>query len=104
MQSSCSDIFRSGVYILRDFGYALYDAVYDGAFVDDCVTGNGSGSYWMNSVRAEEALAGNFDLIAEAVEDFGGPYPGDAETADVLIRCYLLSEVLSDVIAEEYGI
>ena len=83
-----------------------YDALHDEMWIVDSITGNGSGSYWFSSWKAEKALCGNFDLMVEAYQDFGynsidldGLY---AETVDVTIRCYLLSEVLQNVLDNLY--
>lgn len=85
---------------LEDYGEKLNDALW----VDDSVTGNGSGSYFFNSYEAEEALAGNWDLAAEALEMFGcdsiNPFEKGAEWVDVTIRCYLLSQCISDYIEQ----
>ena len=80
------------------------DSLYDDMFVSDSVTGNASGSYTFNSWEAEENVCHNLDLLGEAVEEFGG---GDVlaekmsgEWADVTIRCYLLGQLLDEVIEE----
>lgn len=78
-------------------------ALYDRLWTADSVTGNASGSYYCNTWRAEEALAHNLDLLAEAVDEFGGEMDvlrDGAEACDVTIRCYLLSRTLSDVLDE----
>jgi len=70
----------------------------DELFCDDGITGNGSGSYWFSSYRAQIALIGNYDLIIEAGEEFGGISKEERynpESLDVIIRCYLLGEVIS---------
>ena len=80
--------------------------LYDTLFVEDSVTGNASGSYTFNTWKAEEYLCHNLDLLAEAIDVFGayaGTYKDcmeSAETADVTIRCYLLTECLSSVLDE----
>lgn len=80
--------------------------LYDTLFVEDSVTGNASGSYTFNTWKAEEYLCHNLDLLAEAIGEFGadaGTYKDcieSAETADVTIRCYLLTECLSSVLDE----
>lgn len=80
--------------------------LYDTLFVEDSVTGNASGSYTFNTWKAEECLCHNLDLLAEAIDEFGadaGTYKDcieSAETADVTIRCYLLTECLSSVLDE----
>lgn len=77
--------------------------LYDDMFVDDSVTGNGSGSYTFNAQEAKDNI--DLDLLADACDEFGG---GEDilrkgwEAMDVTIRCYLLSECLSDVLNELY--
>lgn len=81
-----------------------FEDVYDELWDEDSVTGNGSGSYWMSTWDAEEALCHNFDTLIEAMDDLG--YTGDTaisdpEGADVLIRCYMLRDVLSDLLFDQ---
>ena len=68
----------------------------------DGVTGNASGSYYCNAWRAEEAISHNWDLLEEALEEFGqsdiNPIEKGAEWCDVTIRCYLLSRCISEVL------
>ena len=81
----------------------LYNDLYDKMWIADGVTGNGSGSYFFNRYEAEEALLHNLDLLAEACEEFGDNtdvLKDGAEACDVTIRCYLLSEVLAEVLDE----
>lgn len=69
----------------------------------DSVTGNASGSYYCNAWKAEEALCHNWDLLADALEEFGGDTDilrQGPEACDVTIRCYLLGECLSEVLDE----
>jgi len=68
----------------------------DDLWTDDSVTGNASGSYYCNAWRAEDAIAHNWDLIADMIDEFDaadvlrkGP-----EAIDVSIRCYLLSQAI----------
>ena len=78
----------------------------DDAFVSDMVTGNASGSYYCNAWKAEEALAHNWDLIAEVSADFGIDEPTfdkGPEYWDVSIRCWMVGQVLDEAI-EECGI
>ena len=83
--------------------YDAFDHLYDKMWVDDSVTGNASGSYTFNSWQAEEYLAHNLDLLTEALSEFGGiPNCGGAESCDVTIRCYLLAEMLSEVLDERW--
>lgn len=82
----------------------LEEQMYEDLWVDDSVTGNGSGSYWFNREKAREALRGNEDLLVEAIEEFGDNLEDykkaltESETADVYIRCYLLSQAISKVL------
>ena len=72
-------------------------------WVCDSVTGNASGSYYCNSWKAEEALAHNWDLLAEAMKEFGCEVDlleKGAEWADVSIRCYLLGQAISEALDE----
>ena len=75
----------------------------DDLWVADSVTGNASGSYYCNAYKAEEALCHNWDLLADALEEFGGDFDvlrQGPEACDVTIRCYLLGECLSTVLDE----
>ena len=66
--------------------------------------GNGSGSYTFNSERAGEYLAGNFDELADAIDEYGGDFEDvirrGEEACDVTIRCYYLSGAISDALDE----
>lgn len=89
----------------EDFDEA-WDEFYEDLFVDDSVTGNGSGSYWFNSKKAEESL-GEFiwdedivwllEAMGYTVEEVVKQGP---EAADVIIRCAMLGHVYGDV--EDY--
>lgn len=80
------------------------DELCDHLWVDDSVTGNGSGSYTFSTYQAEENLCHNWDLLEEALEDFGQTDTNilekGAEWCDVTIRCYLLGQCLDEVIDE----
>lgn len=77
------------------------DSLYDDMFINDSITGNGSGSYYCNRYQAEEALSHNLDLLKEACEEFGStPELDNPEACDVTIRCYLLGQALQEVIEE----
>lgn len=73
-------------------------------WIDDQVTGNGSGSYTFNTWEAEENLCHNMDLLAEACDEFGQDVgeavKRGAEYCDVTIRCYLLGSAISEAIDE----
>ena len=75
----------------------------DTLWTADSVTGNGSGSYTFNSYQAEENICHNLDLLAEALEEFGGGcdiLKDGAEAADVTIRCYLLEQAIAEALEE----
>lgn len=81
----------------------LEEHLNDTLWVEDSVTGNGSGSYYCNSYAAEEAICHNLDLLGEALDAFGGScdiLKDGAEAADVTIRCYLLGECIAEALEE----
>lgn len=81
-----------------------FDKLYDEMFLEDSITGNASGSYTFNTYKAEENICHNQDLLKEALEEFGENYgealEKGAEYCDVTIRCYLLGQVLTEVLEE----
>lgn len=87
---------------LEDYEEKLNDALWN----DDSVTGNASGSYFCNRYEAEEALAHNWELATEALEEFGynniNILEKGAEWVDVTIRCYILSSCIAEYIEENY--
>ena len=81
----------------------IFDELYDDMWTDDSITGNASGSYTFNTYEAEENIAHNLDLLAEACEAFGSSMDvlkDGAEACDVTIRCYLLSSALDEALDE----
>lgn len=82
----------------------LEEALNDELWTVDGVTGNASGSYYCNAWRAEEALSHNWDLLAEALEEFGQDgtdvLKQGAEAMDVTIRCYLLGQAIAEALDE----
>ena len=85
-----------------DFAQELNDEMWTA----DSVTGNASGSYTFNTWAAEENICHNFDLLQEAMQEFGcedvNPIEKGAEWCDVTIRCYLLGGAISEVL-DGYG-
>ena len=83
---------------------SLEEKLYDELWTADSVTGNGSGSYTFNASKAEEYLCHNLPLLGEALAEFGEEnatkYLNDPETADVTIRCYLLSQAISEAVED----
>ena len=105
-KDACDVATENFVYYLEDnydFNDA-WDAFYEDLFRDDSVTGNASGSYYCNSYKASEALNGNWDLLREALYEFGcedvNPIEKGEEWCDVTIRCYLLSQAISEALDE----
>lgn len=82
----------------------LEEALNDELWTADSVTGNASGSYYCNAWKAEEALAHNWDLLAEALTEFGqdgtNVLKQGAEAMDVTIRCYLLGQAIAEALEE----
>lgn len=85
---------------LEDYGEKLNDALW----VDDSVTGNASGSFFCNAYKAEEALAGNWDLAVEALKEFGyndiNALEKGAEWVDCVVRCYVLSQCIAEYVED----
>ena len=79
-----------------------YEALQDLAFDSD-MTGNRTGSYWCNELKAERALLGNFDLVQDALDEFGmesisSPELVSGEHLDILVREHLLPQIIDDVL------
>ena len=98
-------------YIKNEINLADYDSreeleetLNDELWTADSVTGNASGSYYCNAWKAEEALAHNWDLLAEALTEFGQDgtdvLKQGAEAMDVTIRCYLLGQAIVEALEE----
>lgn len=90
---------------LRDDNYDdIYEDLNDRLFIDDSVTGNGSGSYTFNTWQAEEYLCHNLDLLGDALTEFccepNYITEKGVEACDVTIRCYLLGSAISEVLDE----
>lgn len=82
----------------------LEEKLNDELWTVDSVTGNASGSYTFNTREAEENLAHNWDLLAEALDEFGQDGTDvlrqGAEAMDVTIRCYLLGQAIAEALDE----
>lgn len=98
-------------YIRNEINFEDFDSLEeleenlnDDLWINDSVTGNASGSYYCSSYRAEEALSHNWDLLAEALEEFGQSgtdiLKEGAEAMDVTIRCYLLGQCIAEALEE----
>ena len=88
----------------------LEEIANDELWVDDSVTGNGSGSYTFNREAAKEYVTRSddgMDTLRDAVCDFDCEHEAftaflkeDWEYFDVTIRCYLLGQAISAAIDE----
>ena len=97
-------------YIKNNINFSDFDTIEELAeklnedlWAEDSVTGNASGSYTFNTYQAEENIAHNWDILEEAIEEFGGcenPIEKGAEWCDVTIRCYLLNQAITNVLEE----
>ena len=80
------------------------ETIYDDAFIDDSVTGNGSGSYYFNTWKSKENVLNNEEVVEEMIDEFGvdmKEHWNDWEYLDVSCRCYLLGQVdIEEVIQE----
>lgn len=79
-----------------------YEELQDLAFDRD-LTGNRTGSYFCNELKSEYALLGNYDLVQDALDDFGpqvidSPELISGEHLDVLVREHLLPSVIDEVL------
>ena len=95
---------KNGKWLRDDNRYDIEEDLNDRLFIEDSVTGNGSGSYTFNTWRAEENICHNLDLLGEAMEEFNWDpkmlTEKSAEACDVTIRCYLLGQAISEVLNE----
>lgn len=81
----------------------LRETLNDECFNEDSITGNGSGSYMFNTMQAEINLLGNWSLLKEAINELDpsfDPLVKGPEACDVLIRCYLVSQAVDDLLPE----
>lgn len=76
--------------------------VYDAVDSDD-VTGNGSGSYYMNRQKAKDMVLANIDYVAQICQDTDAQYTftgmiadNDWESLDVLVRCRTLIKLFNN--------
>ena len=99
---------ENNIKVLKNERSDLEDKLYNELFLADGVTGNGSGSYTFNSYKAKEYIMDNVELLKEDSNEFCLDREDiadrflreDFEYFDVTIRCYLLSQVLNEVLDE----
>lgn len=88
----------------------MIERIYDKLCYDDSVTGNASGSYTFNRYEAQDYVQDNWDVLIDALFEFGydNAYLGEKivtghwEVLDVLIRCSLLRRCLEEVMDEYF--
>lgn len=99
--NNIKDYIDENIDYVKDYSY---DELYDELWTADSVTGNASGSYYCHAWKAEVALARSWELLKEALEEFGlenvNILEKGAEYCDVTIRCYLLSECLAEALED----
>lgn len=86
----------------------LSEKLHDDLWINDSITGNGSGSYTFNSLEAKKYVLDNMDLCKEALVEFCTPaeeigkrfLEEDWEYLDVTIRCYILGSVISELLED----
>jgi ketosteroid isomerase-like protein len=101
-------------YIDDDFDFSsvtdldeMSEKLSDDLWTVDSVTGNSSGSYTFNRWEAQQYVMNNIDLVQEAFTEFDQKekfadwfFDNNFEAIDVTVRCYLLSEVVSEVLTD----
>ena len=97
-------IEENNITVDNDNREEIEEQLNDELWNDDTITGNASGSYFYNRYSAAEAIAYNWDLLAEALDAFGyedfNPIKKGEEWCDVIIRCYLLPQAIAEVLDE----
>ena len=90
-----------------DYESREFEELYDKMWVDDSITGNGSGSYTFDRELAKKYVLDNMEVAVDAFDDFSDHarftdwlHNRDYESIDVTIRCYLLGECLQEVLDE----
>lgn len=86
---------------------AFQEKLHDALWIEDSVTGNGSGSYTFNTWKAKEYVIDNFEILKDACTEFDtleniGEKLLDEEWEylDVTIRCYLLGQAIAETLEE----
>lgn len=82
--------------------YDGWNELYDELFIDDSVTGNGSGSYTFSGAKAAENVAGIIwdDEFADRCREYGYdgvPTERGPEAVDVIARCIALGELSGEL-------
>lgn len=83
--------------------YESFNDAFESMFIDDSITGNGSGSYTLNRHKAEENIKDLLfdDMFLTEVEGLGYTVSGllskGAEAIDVIARCIALEYTRADI-------
>ena len=105
--NSLSDYFTlSELVEALDDPYGLKEKLNDDLWIDDSVTGNGSGSYFFNSYKSREAVLDDMDACLEMIREYDIPAEEvgkrflneEWEWFDVSIRCYYLYSVVDELV------
>ena len=86
----------------------FFEYLNDNLWMEDSVTGNGSGSYTFNSWDAENYVKADMDTVKEALHEFCVPAETIAEKFlnedwkyfDVTARCYVLGSAIYEVLED----
>lgn len=120
---SYKDVVRSDVRewiddhkeVLQDVDrHDVFDVVYNACWIDDNVTGNASGSYTFSRYEARKNFFNDEDseeYIDQMIEDGftcresvgKAVQESNLELLDVLIRCWLLCDAVTEVLDEMFG-
>ena len=84
------------------------ESLNDTLWIEDSVTGNGSGSYTFSRAKAKEYVFADIETVAEALKEFcveAGTISEkflheDWEYFDVTARCYCLYSAIAEVVEE----
>lgn len=83
-----------------DINEVSREELYETLWIEDSVTGNGSGSYTFNTYEARENLQDNEDLLQACIDMYCidmNEHWCDYEYLDVSIRCSLLDNAIDSV-------
>lgn len=85
----------------------VFEFMFDKLWIEDSVTGNASGSYTCNAEQARKYVLENISLAVDAYNELSSKesfaddvWDSKWEVIDVTIRCYLLPDVIREVLNE----
>lgn len=108
IESYLDEVKADAIFAIEDGEYDYaddFDEAYEDMWVDDSITGNGSGSYYFNARAARQAVIDMvFDSDAREWVDgnygkgnFDRAFADGEEALDVTFRCLALSEVAEEL-------